>query len=184
MFKKFYCQTKPNFLESIQSLSLIAGIRLIPATPVPIVFPSHPHPTSDDSHSTQSSDRKYYPQWFYFHNSRCFPTFQTEKLSHADLDERALDALKEFPVEVFQEGNVENPATLPSCYYWLASLTFTFTSYFISFFHLFIIFTTSWLKTCISGSPGCPQAVFGIKFGENFSHFRAFNVFTSCLCAI
>ena len=25
--------------------------------------------------------------------------FQTEKLSHADLDERALDALKEFPVE-------------------------------------------------------------------------------------
>ena len=26
--------------------------------------------------------------------------FQTEKLSHADLDERALDALKEFPVEV------------------------------------------------------------------------------------
>ena len=113
---------------------------------------------------------------------KCFPTFQTEKLSHADLDERALDALKEFPVEVFQEiqeGNVENPATLPSCLYWLASLTLP--SYFISF-HLFIIFTTSWLKTCISGSPGCPQAVFGIKFGENFSHFRAFNVFTSCLC--
>ena len=26
-------------------------------------------------------------------------SFQTEKLSHSDLDERALDALKEFPVE-------------------------------------------------------------------------------------
>ena len=26
-------------------------------------------------------------------------SFQTEKLSHCDLDERALDALKEFPVE-------------------------------------------------------------------------------------
>ena len=42
--------------------------------------------------------------------------FQTEKLSHADLDERALDALKEFPVEV-REENVKNPATLLSYSY-------------------------------------------------------------------
>ena len=32
--------------------------------------------------------------------------FQTEKLSHADLDERALDALKEFPVEVSSRASL------------------------------------------------------------------------------
>merc|ERR1719242_2737378 len=44
--------------------------------------------------------------------------YKTEKLSHADLDERALDALKEFPVEgalavlkQFLESNLEHVAT-------------------------------------------------------------------------
>ena len=42
-------------------------------------------------------------------------SFQTEKLNHSDLDERALDALKEFPVEgalavlkQFLESNLVN----------------------------------------------------------------------------
>ena len=89
---------------------------------------------------------------------KCFPTFQTEKLSHADLDERALDALKEFPVEVFvicsikvevfvicfikvkvfEEGNVKNPATLPS--YLFSYLTFILASLFFSSLHYFLNF--------------------------------------------
>ena len=46
-------------------------------------------------------------------------SFQTEKLSHSDLDERALDALKEFPVEgalavlkQFLESNLVRPETI------------------------------------------------------------------------
>ena len=45
--------------------------------------------------------------------------FQTEKLNHSDLDERALDALKEFPVEgalavlkQFLESNLVNRFSL------------------------------------------------------------------------